>query len=179
MITTNMTTVQVMTRMMMTICRIGILIRRIGMITSTLITGIGKSKRGKSASTTGKTPERALLLLDFDTRESYRAAPERLRFLARWFDVPFASCRVRRFRTRRGWHMVVYYRGVKRFTAAQIVAAQAIAGSDWRRETFNLVRARHLTSAPKSWRRVGVWNTLYAEKFAWSAERSTPEHAQN
>lgn len=138
-----------------------------------------KLKPGKSASITGKNRERALLLLDYDTYESYRDAPQRLRFLAYWLDVPQRACRLSRLRTRRGWHLIVYYRGVKRFTAAQIVAAQAIAGSDWRREAFNLVRARHLTAAPKSWRKVGAWNTLYREKHLWSHAGNTPEAARS
>lgn len=129
---------------------------------------------GKSALTTGKTHE-ALLLLDFDDFPSYRACPERLRFLASWCDLPLACFRVRRFRTRRGWHIVVYGPRKYRISALETVAAQAILGSDWRRETFNLIRARNLAKAPPSWRKVGAWNTLYQEKLEYGVTRGVHE----
>lgn len=134
------------------------------------MTGILKSKSLKSALTTVKTHE-PLLLLDFDDWNSYRGCPERLRFLCRWNDLPLSDFRLRRFRTRRGWHVVIYYNGEHQFTATEIVAAQSISGSDWRRESFNLIRARNLAAAPAAWRVVGAWNTLYLEKLEHGTAR--------
>lgn len=64
---------------------------------------------------------------------------------------------IRLDRTRRGWHVVVAVK--RRIAAASVVAAQAIMGSDWKREMFNLQRVRKLRSVPKRWR--SQWNVLY------------------
>lgn len=44
-----------------------------------------------------------------------------------------------------------------------VVAIQAIIGSDWRRETYNLQRALVLADAPDFWQH--RWNVLYASKL--------------
>lgn len=61
-------------------------------------------------------------------------------------------------RTRRGWHVMVPL--ARRLPPAQIVAAQAILGSDPMRELFNLARVRRLRSVP-SWSESNKWNVLY------------------
>lgn len=64
-------------------------------------------------------------------------------------------------RTRRGWHIRVYLTGT--MAPMAIVALQAIAGSDWRRETHNWRRVRqwrHLS--PESRER---FNVLYARHW--------------
>lgn len=65
---------------------------------------------------------------------------------------------VRYDRTARGWHVVV---GInRRLTPAVIVAAQAILGSDLKREAFNLMRVQQLRHMPAFWR--SRFNVLYA-----------------
>lgn len=131
---------------------------------------ITKSKNSKSASTTKWRP---LFALDFDTWEQYRAFPERARFVLMTFvdysrrrQSPIRRFRIRRFRSHnRKWHVVVYVRSARLPSPILIVALQAILGSDWKRETFNLYRARQLPLAPQSWRLFSAWNTLYREKL--------------
>jgi hypothetical protein len=138
-----------------------------GRVLKTLILN---TKYLKSALTTAKTHE-PLLLLDFDDWQSYRAAPQRMRFAARWLGCPLSDFRLMRHRTARGWHIIVYARRGYVAEPLTVVALQAICGSDWRRETFNLVRARNLAAAPPEWRKVGAWNTLYREKLQHGVTR--------
>lgn len=61
-------------------------------------------------------------------------------------------------RTARGWHVVV---GVeRRLSPAMVVAAQAILGSDLKREAFNLMRVQQFRRLPAFWRR--RFNVLYS-----------------
>lgn len=62
-------------------------------------------------------------------------------------------------RTRRGWHVRVIVDG--EVDPAAMVAAQAIFGSDPRREMFNLMRLHGLGEQPAYWQ--GRWNVLYSE----------------
>jgi hypothetical protein len=48
-------------------------------------------------------------------------------------------------------------------TATAIVALQAILGSDWKRETYNLMRALVVDQAPDFWQ--PRWNVLYSAKL--------------
>lgn len=64
---------------------------------------------------------------------------------------------VRYDRTRRGWHIIVAVR--KRVAPALILAAQAMWGSDPRREMFNLSRVQELRRVAPFWR--DRWNVLY------------------
>lgn len=60
-------------------------------------------------------------------------------------------------RTRHGWHVgIVLTRAIADWEA---VAWQAVLGSDWRREVFNIakLRGRLGSAAP--------WNVLYVRKF--------------
>lgn len=66
---------------------------------------------------------------------------------------------VRYDKTRRGWHVVVGIK--KRLHPAFIVAAQAILGSDPKREAFTLMRVQELGWMTPFWRR--RWNVLYAK----------------
>jgi hypothetical protein len=96
-----------------------------------------------------------LLYLDIDGKlpsHLVESITQTLRFW-RW---PIVAVRVDR--TKRGWHVVV---GVeKRLNAVSIVAAQAILGSDPKREMFNLTRARRLRFVAPQWRK--QWNVLYS-----------------
>lgn len=62
-------------------------------------------------------------------------------------------------RTRHGYHVVVGVEAVNLGPAA-VVAAQAILGSDPKREAFNLMRVGKLATLPAFWR--SRWNVLYA-----------------
>jgi hypothetical protein len=104
-------------------------------------------------------------LLDFDSFAAYRAFPERARFAAHTFGVPFRCCRLARRRTSRGWHVVVHVYTRREISPLFMVALQSILGSDSRRETFNLFRAVRLKQAPRAWQDTGRWNTLYRRKF--------------
>lgn len=128
-----------------------------------------KLTNGNSQSITkrkGKRHWRVILLLDFDSFGDYRAFPEKARFLIRTFGLRMDHCRLRRRRSHSGkWHAVILYKCVRLPPPAVIVAAQAILGSDSRRETFNLLRAVRLKSAPEAWQLIGRWNTLYERKY--------------
>ena len=66
---------------------------------------------------------------------------------------------IRYDRTAHGWHVVV---GVnRRLSPPMIVAAQAILGSDRKREAFNLMRVQQLRQMPAFWR--SRFNVLYAK----------------
>lgn len=89
----------------------------------------------------------------------------RLRFLGqrmRWYYGD-----VRYDRTAHGWHVVVPI--ITRIGVAEqdeipfpiVVAAQAILGSDWQRESFNLARAVVIDEVSPFWQARS--NTLYSE----------------
>ncbi len=105
------------------------------------------------------------LYLDFDNGAVLDES--RLGFLLETLDehVRFRAI----YKTRRGHHIEIELYGD--YPPCSVVAMQAILGSDPRRETFNLLRALQLGSAPKFWRQLGRWNTLYAEKLEREATR--------
>ena len=72
--------------------------------------------------------------------------------LWRW---PLEAIRIDR--TRHGYHVVVGVR--KRIAPVYVVAAQAILGSDPKREAFTLMRVQQLPALPVFWRR--RFNVLY------------------
>lgn len=106
---------------------------------------------------------RLIARLDYDTREALREGIERMRFLMSLPHDPGVWFTMRRHRTARGWHVEVY--GTLKLDAGQMVALQAVLGSDFRREAFNLYRVTRLPDAPKFWRRLGNWNVLHAQKL--------------
>lgn len=63
------------------------------------------------------------------------------------------------FSTRNGFHVYIYLQ--KLISNASIVALQAILGSDYRRETFNLLR---ITKNPNN----QYWNVLFNKKYRYS-----------
>jgi hypothetical protein len=96
------------------------------------------------------------LRLDFDgeiPEEFYY----RLRFLGVRMGWTYGD--VRYDRTARGWHVVISVAQDVPFPV--VVAAQAILGSDWQRESFNLARAMCIDVVPDFWKVRS--NTLYAE----------------
>jgi hypothetical protein len=96
------------------------------------------------------------LYLDFD----HAMGTSRLRSvytLARLcgFKIRWVRCD----RTAHGWHMVVAIQN--RLPALALVAAQAILGSDFRRESLNLMRCLSRPSAV----RARYWNILFDKKI--------------
>jgi hypothetical protein len=105
-------------------------------------------------------------MLDFDSFADYRAFPWRARFLLDAFGESSRRYRMRRFRSHSGkWHVVVAMYCKRLPPPVAIVALQTLLGSDWKRETFNLVRARNLGRVPRAWQHLARWNTLYSEKL--------------
>lgn len=68
--------------------------------------------------------------------------------------------RVTHRRTARGWHVTVWS-DLLVLEPAEVVALQAVCGSDWRREAFMLVRAVGLPDAPPPWRPLFRWDSFY------------------
>jgi hypothetical protein len=67
------------------------------------------------------------------------------------------------YRTRHGWHVVVFTR--RRVEPWQALVLQALMGSDWRRESLNLLRLWDTAGQVQrglKWR----WNVLYNGKTA-------------
>lgn len=95
-----------------------------------------------------------LLYLDFDGPVPATLVPWITQCCKLW-QWPVEA--VRYDRTRRGWHVVVGVR--KRIAPPLVVAAQAIFGSDAKREAFNLMRVTQLHRQPKFWR--DRFNVLY------------------
>ena len=92
-------------------------------------------------------------MVDLDT-------PDVPRLLHAWWVARVLGIRplyIRIDRTRRGWHVVTVWN--TRFKPLEIVALQAILGSDPRREAFNLIRVR---SGKGGNRR---WNLLFESKI--------------
>lgn len=65
------------------------------------------------------------------------------------------------YRTARGWHLEVECRG--RLQPFGVVALQAMLGSDWRREAFNVGRVRGLRHANPAAH--SGWNILFRRKI--------------
>lgn len=96
-----------------------------------------------------------LLYLDFDG-----AIPNdivsRITWCARLWQWRVEAIRIDR--TRNGFHVVVGVR--QKIEPALIVAAQAVLGSDYKREAYNLMRVQSLPRVSPFWRE--RWNVLYS-----------------
>ena len=100
------------------------------------------------------------LLLDFDLA---RPVPRLIPLLARLRIIGLRArwCSYRR--TKHGWHLAI---GINAsLTPSELVAAQAVLGSDLRRETMNLRRAISLRVHKHSrfWRK--RWNIFFLRKL--------------
>ena len=140
----------------------------------------GKANRMRTVRLTSETQYvrlnkrrawKAIVKVDFDTPRVPRDFVERLRFLyyncipagAEWTEAA-PQFRLRRHRsTHGGWHVIVESDKL-RLGPRETVAIQAILGSHWRREAFNLSRVVLLHRAPPMWRE--RWNVLYRRKYA-------------
>lgn len=102
-----------------------------------------------------------VLKIDIDTRTLPRDYMARIQWTARILGWPLAAVGLRQ--TVHGWHVRVVVR--KRLAPVSIVAAQVLMGSDPKRETFNLKRARMLSRVPAAWRKADAWNVLYRSHY--------------
>ena len=101
------------------------------------------------------------LLLDFDSLDLVEELWVRLPFVIRKLDLHVESVSYEYSSSRRGFHVVV---GLLEWVPANVVVIlQALLASDWRRETFNMVRVLSLPDAPTFWRK--RWNVLYGGKW--------------
>jgi hypothetical protein len=83
---------------------------------------------------------------------------ERFGRIARVFNSRICCLLFRR--TARGYHVECQLS--RRLAPCYIVAAQAIAGSDWRREAFNIDRIRRTRKGAGT----GRWNILFERKIS-------------
>lgn len=109
--------------------------------------------------------------LDIDRKRVGRAPFRRLDFLCRVLRLHREA--ILTYRTANGWHILLFVR--ERVSPPIVVAMQAIAGSDWRRETFTLQKARRLHGVSRYWRE--RYNTLYEARKAGSASRAAHKSA--
>lgn len=89
-----------------------------------------------------------VLRLDYDRARLPRDVYSRMVNALRWLRLRPVALVYRR--TARGWHVKVALS--RRINPLSVVALQALLGSDPKRETFNLLRARALRRAPPEWR---------------------------
>lgn len=98
-----------------------------------------------------------LLKLDYDGAFP-RDWMERIGFVARENRLRVSWARIDR--TRHGWHLTAELVG-RRISPLRLVLLQALCGSDYRRETFNGVRAGQLRGVDPFWRE--RFNQLFTE----------------
>lgn len=101
-----------------------------------------------------------MTILKLDTDRSRPAPLWRLWWVLRLMGL--RASWVEYARTKRGWHTVVAIPGPW-LLPYEVVALQAVMGSDRNREAFNLARARLVQAgiAPRSWR----YNVLFERKL--------------
>jgi hypothetical protein len=96
--------------------------------------------------------------IDIDSRELERAVFQRLDVICAVLTLHRKALCVTR--TRHGWHVIVQVS--ETIHPQGIVAIQAICGSDWRRETYTLQKARRLHAVDAYWR--DRFNTTYVAR---------------
>lgn len=89
---------------------------------------------------------------------------ERVRALFRWLGGRPAVIGVWPSHAQ-GWHVLIETRARWATDPVTVVAAQAVLGSDPKREMFNLMRAVSLKHRPLFWRQRHRWNTFYRRKL--------------
>lgn len=101
-----------------------------------------------------------VVLLDFDVA---RPVPSLVRILASLRVIGLRARWTSYYRTKRGWHMEI---GIDRaLIPSELVACQAVLGSDIARERMNLRRAISLRvhNVKPFWRK--RWNILFRQKL--------------
>lgn len=101
----------------------------------------------------------AVLRLDYDRPRPPRDSYRRIVAALRWLRLRPLALVYRR--TVRGWHVKIAL--ARRCAPLVVVALQSILGSDPKRETFNLVRARALPRVPHGWR--DRYSVLFGRKL--------------
>lgn len=111
-----------------------------------------------------------VLMLDFDFRRVPRVRP----FWAVLRVVGLVPRWIRTDRTRRGWHVLIGLN--QNLQPAEIVALQAILGSDDRREALNIMRVIAIRKRDPGpfWR--NRWNLLFSRKL--QDRKSTDKNRQ-
>lgn len=100
------------------------------------------------------------IFLDFD----FRRTP---RFLSIFTLLRMCGLHVqymRDDRTRKGWHRIIQIR--ERLSPSELVALQALCGSDRRREGLNLMRVLRSRERGMSDFEGARWNILYSRKLS-------------
>lgn len=105
----------------------------------------------------------AVLRLDVDRDARLLTIAELLGRLARAGKRLRDLCQ-ERSRSGVGWHLTLRVRPPCR-TLEELVALQAICGSDAYREANNLLRARHVGRVPAFWRRVDCVSVFYDPRY--------------
>lgn len=110
--------------------------------------------------------DRNVVKLDFDGRELPSLEPILLKLRRAGYSVRWLSQRVSP--SGNGWHVCLKLKPCPR-TATEVVALQAILGSDPYREACNLHRARMIASVSPYWR--DRWNVLYSQSLKQRRKR--------
>jgi hypothetical protein len=105
-----------------------------------------------------------LLKVDYDQAQPPDGLEDRLGHVAACMGARVVWYALNRSSGGRGWHMRVQLS--RRLSPVRVVLAQALLGSDWRREGFNAARVRSLRDAsPEARER---WNVLYSRKWTFT-----------
>jgi hypothetical protein len=100
-----------------------------------------------------------LLMCDYDRPTLPRDWWKRVQIVLRHQRVTVSWVRVDR--TTNGWHVVIACNA--RMSMMRVVALQAVLGSDWKRENFNIQRATIARRLPPFWRERS--NVLYHRHY--------------
>lgn len=110
----------------------------------------------------------ATLRLDYDeplNGDGIERLEKRVAFVADIVGIPLELRQIWTS-THGGAHIVlVATTEEKVLLPVEIVLLQSLLGSDWKRETFNMQRARVLGSAPAFWQLSDRWNVHYLRKL--------------
>lgn len=104
------------------------------------------------------------VLLDFDGAVPLDF-PDRCEFLQHTLGLTLDAFRYDRS-SNGGYHVCI--RLAAPLEPVAVVAVQALLGSDYRRETYNLARVLELENAPAFWH--SRWNVLYSSKLGRTAD---------
>lgn len=105
-----------------------------------------------------------LLFLDFDDEIDSEKFLRHVKMISSMASVDLDVKAIHK--TARGVHVILdaEWRDRKPIEPVEVVCLQILLGSDFKRESFNLLRAHSLGDAPAFWR--DRWNVLYSEKLS-------------
>jgi hypothetical protein len=110
--------------------------------------------------------DRNVVKLDIDSTELPSLEPMMLKLRRAGYQVRWLS--QRRSPSGSGWHLCLKLKPCPR-TAIEVVAVQAILGSDAYREACNLHRAKMIAKVSPYWR--DRWNVLYSRSLKQRRKR--------